>query len=224
MSETIIDEGYKIDSLDRAELGNRQKLSEEEIVLNEKKALQRRLCLSARAALSPVDRAEKSRRISENLLELLHDLPEILPGATVLTYAAFEDEADPGLCVQALRKMGIRIAYPAIMSGRQMLALVPFDEGEMKPDRYGILTPDVLRSETVLPEELAAIIVPCVGFDRCGRRLGYGAGYYDRYLVRCPKTPRILTAFAAQELPEIATGPYDLPMDYLVTEGFSLKL
>ena len=202
----------------------RIELSEEEIVLNRKKASQRKLCFAARAELSSADRAEKSRRISENLLELLQNLPEIVPGTTILTYAAFADEADPGLCLQALREMGFRIAYPAIMPGRQMLALVPFDENEMKPDRFGIPTPDPARAETVLPEEISAIIVPCVGFDRSGRRLGHGAGYYDRFLVRCPKAPCLLVAFAAQELPEIATGPYDLPMDYIVTETMKMSI
>lgn len=194
------------------------KKAEQERLVNGRKAEQRKLCLDARARLSPKERQEKSSRISEKLLKILRGLPDFGPGATVLTYAAFDDEADPGPCVQALRRMGVRIAYPAIMPGRQMLALAPFDEDDMKPDRFGIPTPDPQRSETVLPEEITAILVPCVGFDRCGRRLGHGWGYYDRFLVRCPKTPRLLVAFAAQELPEIATAPHDLPMDYIVTE------
>ena len=200
---------------------NEQEPAERERILNAEKKRQRKLCLDARARLTPKERFMKSRRISENLLKCIQSLPAIVPGATVLTYAAFDDEADPELCARELRGRGVRIAYPAIMPGRQMLAAAPLDEKAMKPDRFGIPTPDLERSETILPEEITAIIVPCVGFDRRGHRLGHGWGYYDRFLVRCPKAPRLLVAFAAQELPEIAVGPYDLPMDYLVTEDFA---
>lgn len=193
-------------------------------LLDGRKALQRKQCLEARARLSLKERQERSRRISENLLKSLRSLPGIAPGAAILAYAAFGDEADPGLCLRELRQMGVRVAFPAIMPGRQMLAAEPFDEEGMVPDRFGIPTPDLRRSETVLPEELSAILVPCVGFDRRGQRLGHGWGYYDRFLVRCPKAPRLLVAFAAQELPEIAVGAYDLPMDYIITEETILSV
>ena len=198
---------------------NKIQLADEENTLNARKKEQRKLCLDARARLSAKERDEKSRGISENLLKCLKDIPEVVPGAVILAYAPFADEADPGICLEKLRAMGIRVAFPAIMPGRQMLAAVPFDKADMKPDRFGIPTPDLRRSETVLPEEIAAIIVPCVGFDRRGRRLGHGWGYYDRFLVRCPGAPRLLTAFAAQELPEIAVGSYDLPMNCVITEN-----
>ncbi len=185
---------------------------------DERKALQRKHCLEARAGLSRREREERSQRISENLLKSLRSLPCVTPGATILAYAAFGDEADPGLCLRELRSMDVRVAFPAIMPGRQMLAAAPFDEAGMLPDRFGIPTPDLRRSETVLPEELSAVLVPCVGFDRRGQRLGHGWGYYDRFLVRCPKASRLLVAFAVQELPEIAVGPYDLPMDTIITE------
>ena len=181
------------------------------------KQSQRMICLRARAELTATERAEASRRISENLLIAL-ERQNIKIGAVVLSYAAFGDEADPSLCAEKLRQNGIRVAYPRILPGSQMEALVPDDETTMVPDSYGIPTPLPEQSEWVQPEDLATVLVPCVGFDKCGRRLGHGAGYYDRFLARCPDVPRILVAFSAQELPEVAVGPYDLPIHAIVTE------
>ena len=55
-------------------------------------------------------------------------------------------------------------------------------------------------------------------FDEAGRRLGMGAGYYDRYLPRCGKAKKILVAFDAQRLEQVYTEDCDVPMDAVVTE------
>jgi 5-formyltetrahydrofolate cyclo-ligase len=62
------------------------------------------------------------------------------------------------------------------------------------------------------------ILVPGLAFDRAGRRLGYGAGYYDRLLARLPGVPRIAVAFSIQVIDQIPVDDHDLPVDILVTE------
>jgi len=78
---------------------------------------------------------------------------------------------------------------------------------------------------TLAPNEFApqvepdVIIMPLLGFDAAGTRLGYGGGYYDRTLDRLGKKPRLIgLAYAAQELDAIPREPHDVPLDMVITE------
>jgi 5-formyltetrahydrofolate cyclo-ligase len=62
------------------------------------------------------------------------------------------------------------------------------------------------------------LLVPLLAFDRHGRRIGYGAGYYDRTLAGLPGRYRLGVAYAAQELDEVPAGPYDAWLDAVATE------
>ena len=62
------------------------------------------------------------------------------------------------------------------------------------------------------------MIVPCVGFDQNGGRLGHGGGYYDRYLAKCPAAKRICVAFEAQRLDRAASEKNDVDPQIIVTE------
>jgi 5-formyltetrahydrofolate cyclo-ligase len=66
--------------------------------------------------------------------------------------------------------------------------------------------------------DVKAVIIPMLAFDKRGNRLGYGAGYYDRFLTTHPHMTRIGIAFACQELPGIPTDPTDAAMDLIVTD------
>jgi 5-formyltetrahydrofolate cyclo-ligase len=89
---------------------------------------------------------------------------------------------------------------------------------------YGIEEP-AAATRCVAAVGLDVVLVPVVGFDRRGNRLGMGAGFYDRALqrrldARRPwRRPRLVgVAFACQELPAIAASPWDVPLDLIVTE------
>ena len=102
-----------------------------------------------------------------------------------------------------------------------MEAYVP--DGPLVPGPFGIPEPDPLHSRLLPPEELDAVLVPCVGFDAEGNRLGHGGGYYDRYLRRCPQTAAILTAFETQRLERVPREEHDLSFSVLVTENGVLR-
>lgn len=80
-------------------------------------------------------------------------------------------------------------------------------------DRWGIGTPDPFE-----PVEPARLIIPCVGFDRRGYRLGYGGGFYDRTLAT-RRIPTIGVAFDRCELDDFEALPHDRPLDLIVTES-----
>lgn len=68
------------------------------------------------------------------------------------------------------------------------------------------------------PKEINVVIVPMIAFDSAGHRLGYGAGYYDRFLSRNPHMKKIGVAFSCQEVDSIPADKNDICMDFVVTE------
>lgn len=181
-------------------------------VMAEKKEL-RRLALSGRDAMS----AQARDAANAALCRALAALPELEEAKTVLAYAAAGSECDLGALYETLRCRGVRVAFPAAETDGSMEAYVP--QGPLVPGRFGIPEPDRARSLRLAPEELGAVLVPCVGFDASLGRLGHGGGYYDRYLRRCPQAAAILTAFEAQRLEHVPRERHDLSFSVLVTEA-----
>ncbi len=175
------------------------------------KQQQRREAEAARAALDPRERQAASQEICRQLL----CLPELQGVSCVFSYRAMEQEADASMLHEWLQERGVRLAFPLCLPGGEMEARVP---GGWKRGAYGIWEPDPALSPLLAPEEIQVALVPCVAFDRQNRRLGHGAGYYDRYLPRCPQALTVALAFEAQRLERLVCQPHDRIMDLVVTE------
>lgn len=120
------------------------------------------------------------------------------------------------------------------LEGADMDAYIPENPEAIEQGPFGIYAPVVSRAEKVLPEEIDLILLPCVGFDAGGGRLGHGAGYYDRYLLRLgyrnpseegTETGRdvrrpaaLLVAFEAQKLQRCPMDVHDVPVQAALTE------
>ena len=178
------------------------------------KQYQRQLCLKARRALTEAQRAEYSSEICRRLM----DMPCLKAAQTIFSYCATYDEAELGAFHRWAISQGKRIAYPVTHGESSMEARIPFDGQSWAEGDYGIRAPIPARSALVPPEEIDAVLLPCVGFDAEGGRLGHGAGYYDRYLAACPGAARVCVAFEAQRQEQILREMTDQPMEAAVTE------
>lgn len=86
----------------------------------------------------------------------------------------------------------------------------------LKKNSFGILEPE--NENTVNKEQIDLLIVPIVAFDKFNNRIGYGGGYYDRYLADY-RGKTIGIAFSFQEIKEIIPEPYDCPLDIVIHEN-----
>ena len=178
------------------------------------KSEQRKIALERRRAMTGPEISEKSGLICARLLRL----PELQKAGLILSYMPTYDEADVSGLNHSLRAMGKRLCYPVTAGGGIMSAYEPDSPDDFAVKRYGILEPITGRSKPVSPGDIDAIILPCVAFDDKLRRLGHGAGYYDRFLPLCKKAVKIAAAFALQQLDEIICDSHDISMDLVVTE------
>lgn len=186
------------------------------------KQTQRAAALARRGALSPRERQRSSAAICQTLttLDVLQD------ARVILSYRATEEEADLSDFHRWALERGKRLAFPVSYAQGRMEAWEPHGSECWERGRYGIWAPVPERSEPVRPEELDAVLLPCVAFDRQGRRLGHGGGYYDRYLPLCPRAKRILVAFETQRFDAVAADAHDQNAHVVVTElgAFELEL
>ena len=116
-----------------------------------------------------------------------------------------------------------RLIVPRCLPDGGLELLEIRSRSELKPGAYGILEPNPAVRQNperhVRPEEIDFAVLPGVGFDLCGHRLGQGGGYYDRLLPRFrPKIPTVGLAFDCQVVPEIPVEPHDLEVKYIATE------
>lgn len=158
-----------------------------------------------------------SRRAARDQVHaiLAAEVPE-LRGATIGFYWPFRAEIDLVGFVRDLTVESGRAALPVVVAKAQPLVFWRWRHGmEMRPGIWDIPVPAV--AEPVAPD---CLLVPLVGFDDQGYRLGYGGGYYDRTIPTLPRRPLLLgIGYASQHLPSVHPQPHDLPMDAIVTEA-----
>ena len=183
--------------------------------------------IAAREALSPEERAEKSRAICANILQT----PEYAKAKTVFIYKFVKGEVQLKALEEANEALPAAerktFLYPLCIEDRQMLAIEPgsADMGSdaWKKGAFGIPEPVLEMGRVIPPEEIDLVVSPCSSFDESGMRLGMGGGYYDRYLPKCTKADVMLVAYECQGCEAVPAEPWDVPVPCIVTEARVLR-
>ena len=173
---------------------------------------QRTVALRKRDALSAEYRAAASASVCEKLLSL----DAYRRAKTIFLFRAFRSELDLSAFAEQAARDGKTLVYPYCTDRSHMIALKPGDAWET--DSFGIPVPVREASAEIDPAEIDLVLCPCSAFDGEGRRLGMGAGYYDRFLPQCRNAVKILIAFEAQRLDRVCTDAFDVPMDAVITD------
>ncbi len=159
------------------------------------------------------ERAEEKIRTS--FLSLLC----LRSATTLLTYYPRQGEINLLPLAQICRARGIRIAYPVCLEEKGIMEFrYVADESTLIPGKFGLLEPgpSAPRYEERKPGDIC--LVPGLLFDRKGGRLGYGGGYYDRFLSDFPGIRIGLTMRALLTDKPLPCGRFDLPVHVLITE------
>jgi 5-formyltetrahydrofolate cyclo-ligase len=180
--------------------------------MREQKTRVRQAMRERREAMTPAERLDKSRRICGCILDLIRD------GETVMVYSSKELEVNTRFIIGALLASGNPVIVPIIVREDVSLRLSYLkDPSVLVLSTFGV--PEPIGSEIpARPEDVDTIILPMLGYDREGGRLGYGAGYYDRFLARNPRIRRIGIAFSCQEADKIPCDENDIHMNLIITE------
>jgi 5-formyltetrahydrofolate cyclo-ligase len=180
--------------------------------MSREKEAARERARAIRCRLSPGEISSLSAAIK------LH-LQEIIDGESpVMVYASKPGEVDTHGLIAGLLARGTEVVVPIIEQETRTLRLSYLRDPEvLRPSTFSV--PEPIGCEIpVRPSTIDLVVVPMIAFDRRGFRLGYGAGYYDRFLSAHPRMTKIGVAFSCLEVEAVPADENDVPMDIIVTE------
>lgn len=173
--------------------------------------------LNSRMSMSKDEVYSKSKEIEKRLFECnFFDSSSFL-----MAYVDFRNEVKTEDIIKKSLTLGKKVAVPiSVPSTKELIVsqVKDFDK-ELEIGHYNILEPKKEYIRNTDPSIIDLILVPGVAFDRRGYRIGYGAGYYDRFFNKLNKNvPKVALAFDIQIVENIPQGYYDIPVDYIITE------
>ena len=186
----------------------------------ELKRAKREVRARVRALRDSLDEATRAR-LGASVAHRVLELAEIRQAATVLAFWSFGSEVPTARIVEGLVARGVVVSLPRIAgSDLEVRAYSPGDPVEETP--FGAMEP--AGGEIILESDVDVILAPGLAFDRNGRRIGYGGGFYDRLFSRASRATRVGLAFDVQVVAEDLPGAsFDLLLDVLVTESELLR-
>ncbi len=181
------------------------------------KEVLRSLIRQRRSLLTEEEWKRKSKKVTEQLKRVLNLYPH---AESFLFYYPVNREPEITPLAEELLKAGKSVAFPKV-SGKEMLPVEVASLEELSRGKFGIPEPPldfrrVLKSADV-------VFVPGLAFDRFGFRVGYGGGYYDRFLKSFPVKVKVGVCFSFQLFERVPHDPFDVPVDYITTEKFFIR-
>lgn len=180
------------------------------------KTIYRQSILQVRAALSASDITQ----LSESILKLAHKGLDISTCEALGGYFAANNEVSIEAIIKIRLQKKLTTTFPVISSNQSMAMVNPENLKKLSKNKFNILEP--VSGNEVLPMEHDMIIVPTVGVDKNGFRVGYGGGYYDRLLkpiLDKKNRPLIIgLVYDFQLIDDLINEEHDIKLDVVVTE------
>ena len=172
--------------------------------------------LRNRDSIPPSVRAELSRRIVDHAIDWI----EVNRADAVLIYLSMRSEVETGdLLNYLLAQRKIALAPVMHIKRRDLTPYRIMDaEKDLVLHPYGMYQPNQVTCSSFPLNQIDLIFVPGVAFDQKGYRIGYGAGFYDRFLPQCPQAVWIGLAYEAQIVTDTFPQTWDVPLHQILTE------
>ena len=178
-----------------------------------------------RRELSAAEQEQAAQALKRNLVRL----PEVLAARRIAFYVAQDGEIDPAHLMTWCLKANKRCYLPVLASGQHegRLWFGRVQVGDpLRPNRFGIPEPVDSIDHRLDPWTLDVVLLPLVGFDNRGHRLGMGGGFYDRSLAfkQCFRRPWLIgIAHRFQLTDSLPADEWDIPMDAIATDENILR-
>ena len=176
----------------------------------EEKRLIRKQIFAARKQCSDAQVEEWSHQITDQVLKL----SEFMKANHILAYADYNHEVMTRYIIEEAWKAGKEVAVPKVV-GKDMIFYRLTDFSQLEPGYFGI--PEPVRGEIVKWED-ALMVMPGVAFDPENNRVGYGGGFYDKYLEKHPNLHAVAIAFELQMYRELPFEEHDIKPEKVITE------
>ncbi|KZE48437.1 5-formyltetrahydrofolate cyclo-ligase [Brevibacillus parabrevis] len=172
--------------------------------------------LERRKAIPASEREQYSAHICRHLLEN----ERIASAKTIFAFHPFGDEVDILPFIREAMNRGQEVWLPlALVEQRRLIPYRFTGEHMLRQGVYGIMEPDPEKAEAADVSLLEAVVVPGVAFDTHGGRMGYGGGFYDRFLAGLDTLPFLVgVGFSMQVVEHVPVEPHDIRLDGIVTE------
>ena len=187
-------------------------MADETFGKRDEKNLIRKQMKQLRADMTRTERFEKSMQIFEQLITV----PEFNRADRIYTYVSMDNEIDTIMFIDYSLSLEKRVFVPRV-SGKDMEFYEISDISELNPGYMGIYEPDINGKEPDY-SRTGFMCMPGLAFDRSYNRIGYGGGFYDRYLSVDNKLYKAALAYEAQLLESIPAQDGDVRPDMIVTE------
>ncbi|RKU16152.1 5-formyltetrahydrofolate cyclo-ligase [Candidatus Poribacteria bacterium] len=169
--------------------------------------------------------SEERTRLSQCIIDATAHWIQREGFGSVMLYLNMRSEVETTGLLEGLLNLGKQVCAPVVDT--EQLELAPRQIRNLKTELvrhpYGMLEPNATCP--IFPtEHLQLIVVPGIAFDRKGYRLGYGKGFYDRFLVKCPDAVAIGLAYEIQLVEDTFPQKWDVPVQYIFTETGRIEI
>ena len=169
--------------------------------------------LARRAAMPP----EEKKRREEKICRLILASASFRYAETILAYAPKESEIDIRPVLREALAQEKRLAMPRCEGEHLMTYRYISTLDELAPAAFGLMEPGAEAPAFAEdPGHSSLCLVPGVVFDVHGYRIGYGGGFYDKFLAAEPNHPTLALCYEFQMLPHLETEAHDIPVDYVI--------
>ncbi len=167
-----------------------------------------------RSELSPAEVRTRSEHIIARLtaLEIYHR------AGCMGSYVSVKNEVDTCTLIDSALDSGKRVAVPVAKQSHMLIHKEIRTLADLKPSVLGLLEPVGEAGTEVSPDTLDLVLVPGLAFDHAGNRIGFGVGYYDRFLSLTPAF-KIGLAYDFQIFDRLPTDPCDISLDLIISES-----
>ena len=160
-------------------------------------------------AMTEVEITSKSHRLCEKFLQC----EAYQKARTIYGYLPYNQEVRTWELLEKAMKDGKKVAVPKVC-GEEMRFIYITDLSQVGDGYCGI--PEPLEDTPIAKEKDALVLMPGLAFDREGHRIGYGGGFYDRFLSAEPAHPTVALCYDFQLVEELPTEEFDIPVDLVI--------